>query len=88
MMDKKYFTYVLRSLSSGKLYIGQTNNLEKRLLAHNKGFSPYTKGRGPWTMVYHEEFKTRSEAIKRERYFKTGKGRGFIKNILAQRKSD
>ena len=78
----KYYTYVLKSRKSGKCYIGQTKNLENRIQAHNSGLSSYTKGRGPWQLIYSEEFDTRSEAMARERYFKTGKGRDFLKNII------
>ena len=77
-----YYVYVLRSQTSGKTYIGQTKDLEKRLWAHNSGLSPYTKGRGPWGLLYHEEFETRGEAMKREKFFKTGKGREFLKEII------
>jgi putative endonuclease len=76
-----YFVYVLKSESSGKSYVGQTQNLEKRLWAHNNGLSPYTKGRGTWELVYHEEFETRVEAMKREKFLKTGKGREFLMGI-------
>ncbi len=82
-----YYVYILRSQKSGKTYVGQTSNLEQRLQAHNTGMSPYTKGRGPWEIVFFEEFKTRSEAMQREKYFKTGKGRTFIKEILEKGKS-
>ena len=81
-MDDKYFTYVLQSLKSGKTYIGQTNDLENRVKAHNEGRSPYTKGRGPWKLIYHEEFHSRSEAMEREKFLKTGKGREFLKSII------
>ena len=79
-----FIVYVLQN-SAGKLYKGYTNDLKKRLEQHNSndGFSSYTKGRGPWKLVYKEEFKTRQEAIKREKYFKTGTGRDFLKRRLS-----
>jgi putative endonuclease len=61
-MDQKFFTYIIKSLKSGKTYIGQTQDLKSRVKAHNNGFSPYTKGRGPWELIYFEEFLTRSDA--------------------------
>jgi putative endonuclease len=73
--------YVLLSERTGKKYVGQTMHIEKRLLAHNNGDSRYTKGRGPWQLIYNESCSTRSEAIKRERYLKTGKGREFIDSL-------
>ena len=66
-LNEKLYTYVLKSLSSGKTYIGQTHNLENRIKVHNEGKSPYTKGRGPWVLIYFEEFNTRAEAMEREK---------------------
>jgi len=87
-LNDKFYTYVLQSLSSDKTYIGQTQNLENRIKAHDEGKSPYTRGRGPWKLVYVEEFNTRAEAMEREKYFKTGKGRDFLKNQLSTGESD
>ena len=78
-----FFVYVLLSEATGKLYIGQTQHLEKRLFAHNNGFSRYTKGKGPWKIVYKEQYETRKEAILRERFLKSGKGREYLKSKLA-----
>ena len=61
------FTYIL-TCSDGTLYIGSTNNLEKRLHEHNnlKSGAHYTKIRRPVVLIYKEEFLTLSEARKRE----------------------
>jgi putative endonuclease len=79
-----FSVYVLKSLKSGKLYIGQTQDLTSRLEQHNNGSSPYTKNRGPWVLVYKEVFSSRSEAMIRERFFKTGKGREFLKTKIQE----
>lgn len=51
----------------GSLYTGITNDLEKRLLAHASGKgAKYTRGRGPFTVVYTQLFDTKSEALKAE----------------------
>jgi len=75
----KYYTYVLKSLSTGGIYIGSTQDLEKRVESHNNGLSSYTKGRMPWKLVYSETYKSRSEAMKREKFLKSGKGRELLK---------
>jgi len=75
-----YFTYVLKSEYDGTHYYGCTNNLRERLDIHNSGKSKYTKGRRPWVLHYFEEFATRSEAIKRERFFKSIEGYIFLRN--------
>ena len=79
-----FFVYILKSLSSGKHYTGQTSDLEKRIIAHNNGLSPYTRNRGPWKLIYSEQFETRGQAMKRENFLKSGKGREFINNLLSQ----
>ena len=73
-----YTTYVMKSKTFDIRYVGSTSDLKKRILHHNNGFSKYTKGRGPWILVYKEDFPTRSEAMMRELYFKTGVGREFL----------
>ncbi len=60
------YTYILRC-SDNTLYTGWTNNLEKRLTAHNCGRgAKYTKNRRPVELVYHETFSTKEEAMRRE----------------------
>jgi putative endonuclease len=78
----EYFVYVLMSLKDGRLYKGQTNNLGNRIIEHNTGKTKSTKGYLPWELVYFESFKTREEAVLREKYFKTGSGREFLKGKL------
>ncbi|MBI5357374.1 GIY-YIG nuclease family protein [Candidatus Saccharibacteria bacterium] len=72
--------YVLTN-QSGTRYVGQTKDIDKRIVAHNTNMSRYTKNKGPWKLVYSEDFETRSEAMKREKYFKTGKGRELLDNL-------
>ena len=63
---KVNYTYVVRC-SDGSLYTGWTNDLEKRILAHNEGKgAKYTKTRRPVELIYYEEFPTREEAMSRE----------------------
>lgn len=60
------YTYLLEC-SDKTFYTGWTNDLEKRLAAHNAGRgAKYTKGRLPVLIVYYEEFATKQEAMKRE----------------------
>ena len=78
-----YYTYVLRSKTHGTLYIGSSEDSELRLTSqHNKGKVRYTKGHRPWQLIYREKFSTRSEAMRQEKYLKSGKGRELLKIIL------
>lgn len=63
---------------SGKYYIGHTQDLEDRIIRHNNGRERYTKGRGPWDLIYSEEYDTRSMAMKREKLFKKFKSHNYI----------
>ena len=66
MTDNRYFTYILRC-SDDSLYTGYTTDLAKRLQTHNAGKgAKYTKARLPVEMVYHEEYATKEEAMRRE----------------------
>ncbi len=77
-----YYSYVLQSLKNKKLYKGSTSNLKERIFCHNAGKVKYTSKYMPWVLVYFEEFNTRTEAIQREKFFKSGKGREWLKNNL------
>lgn len=77
-----YFTYVLLSKKDGKFYIGHTNNLKRRLQEHEFGLVESTKLRKPFKIVYFESCLNLSDAITREKYFKTGFGRRFLKSRL------
>lgn len=75
------FVYVLKSENDNIRYIGLTNNLDRRLTEHNHGKVKSTKSRLSFKLVYLEEFESRSEAALREKFFKTGSGREFLKSI-------
>ena len=67
---KPNYTYILRC-ADGTLYTGWTNDLEKRLAAHNAGTAAkYARPRRPVTLVYQEAFPTKEEAMRRERQIK------------------
>lgn len=64
------YTYMVRC-NDGTFYIGWTNNLEKRMKAHNEGKgAKYTKPRTPVELVYYETFQTKEEAMSREWHLK------------------
>jgi putative endonuclease len=72
-----FTVYVIQS-NRGERYTGHTENLRRRLLEHNSGLCKTTKVDSNWRVIYSEEFDSRGEAVKRERWLKTGKGREFI----------
>lgn len=77
-----YFTYVLRSKVDGKLYVGFCKDLETRLKQHNRGQVKSTKNRAPFVLIYYEACLDITKAVNREKYFKTGFGRYFLKKRI------
>jgi putative endonuclease len=77
-----YVVYVLYCLKYNTKYIGQTNDLIRRMNDHLNGRVAYTKTRKPFLLVYTKPFKTRSEAVEHERYLKSRSGRRYLDKIL------
>lgn len=77
-----YYVYILKSIIDNSYYIGCTNSVERRLKEHNTGSSKYTKNKRPWVLVYKEEYKTLSEARKREGAIKSRKKRDYIEKLI------
>jgi len=77
------YVYVLKSLKNGKRYIGSTElPPEERLKEHNYGANKFTKGNGPFTLIYQESHINKTEARKRENFLKSGVGRKYLDVIL------
>lgn len=77
-----YYTYVLQSKKDGKLYIGFTEDLKRRYQEHEQGLVDATKDRRPFKLVYYEACQKKEKAIAREKYFKSGFGRRFLKERI------
>ena len=79
-----FHVYILRSQRDGSLYVGHTNDMERRLAQHNnprgKG---YTAKRGPWTLCHVEEHPDRGSAMKREQFLKSHAGAHEKKQLAA-----
>ena len=76
-------TYIVEC-SDGTLYTGWTNDIEKRMKAHNQGQgAKYTRGRIPVELVYLESFETKQEAMKREAHIKRLKRRDKLALIAS-----
>jgi len=79
-----YYVYLIKS-KEGYKYTGFTEDLEKRLIEHNDiKLSFWTKRETNWKLIYKEEFKNKTEALKREKWLKTGIGREFLKKNIGE----
>ena len=81
-----YTVYILYSRRTDGYYIGYTSNVPRRLRQHNSGESRYTRGKGPWKVVYTESFQDKSTALKRERFLKAQRNREFYKSLIRSNK--
>ena len=77
-----FYVYVLRSEKDNKLYIGFTTDLRERLKDHNYGENTSTKFRRPFKLIFYEAYLNKIDAQRRERYFKTTKGKDTLRQML------
>jgi putative endonuclease len=73
--------YALNSLSKNYIYVGQTDNLNRRYKQHNEGREKTTRSYRPFKIIHTEEFPDRDSARKREKYLKSGTGKEFLKRL-------
>ncbi|MBP6930118.1 GIY-YIG nuclease family protein [Patescibacteria group bacterium] len=79
-----YCVYVLLSLKDSRFYIGSTSDLTKRFQAHRKGMVDATKNRLPLRLIFYEAYLNKYDAIRREDYLKSSKGKQTLRNMLKE----
>lgn len=77
-----FYTYVLKSEKDSQFYYGYTKDLAQRFEQHKKGRVESTMNRRPLKLVYYEACLREVDALQRERYFKTYRGRQFLSKRL------
>jgi putative endonuclease len=80
-----YFVYAIYNKKHNKIYVGQTDNLDQRLILHNNktfGKSYTSRFDGDWVIIYKEEVGDRTIALKREKQLKSYQGRVFVKKLV------
>ena len=77
--------YVLKSERNGKRYVGSSSKpAEIRLCEHNSGTNVFTRHNKPWKLIHQEKFATKVEALRREKFLKSGQGRKWLdENVRA-----
>ena len=83
-----FYAYVLHSEKDNKFYTGFTNNIRRRIEEHQTGKVESTKNRRPLKLIYYEAHYSKADAQRRERYFKTTKGKATLKQMLRKTISD
>ena len=77
-----FYTYILLSEKDNRFYTGCTKNLRNRIKEHSSGKVFSTKHRLPVNLIYYEACINEEDAYQRERYLKSGIGKGYIKKRL------
>ena len=77
-----YFVYVLQSRKDGSLYTGFTNNVDRRVKNHNSGLNVSTRLKGPWLLIYSESYIIKEDALGREKFLKSGRGKKYLDHQL------
>jgi putative endonuclease len=78
-----FFVYAIKSEVDGRIYVGMSSDVSKRLIEHNSGKTKSTKGYKPWQLIYSEVLSSRLEARAREKYLKSGVGKEFLKSLVS-----
>ena len=81
---KFFYVYVLRSLLKNYIYVGFTVDLKKRLIEHNSKKELSTKPYAPFELIHYEAYRNQKYANRREKYFKTTKGKITLKFMLKE----
>ena len=76
-----WYLYILKSEKHGRLYVGMTGDLKRRIVQHNsKSGGYYTKRNGPFKLIFYEAYIEKQDAARAEKFFKSGYGREVLKN--------
>lgn len=76
-----FWVYALSSLERNYIYVGMTQDVDKRLERHNRGYEKTTKPFAPFQLLYKEVHPDRATAREREKYWKSGVGKEQLKQI-------
>jgi len=76
-----FIVYVLFSPNFNKHYTGYTTDTSQRIISHNELGKDWTARYRPWKIIYTKTFETKTEALKYEKWLKSGHGRNFIKTL-------
>ncbi len=77
-----WYVYILRSTKDSKFYAGSTNDLKRRLQQHQRGQNTSTAKRLPLELIYFEGHRSKEDAVRREKYFKTMKGKVTLRQVV------
>ena len=77
-----WYVYFIKSKTKNFLYIGTTNNVNRRIYEHNTGLTQSTKSYLPFELLGYIAVRTKNHAERLEKYFKTGSGKAVLKKRI------
>jgi len=77
-----HFVYAIKNQLDERIYVGFTQDVQKRLKEHNAGKTKSTKGYRQWVLIFTTECQTRMEARRLEKYYKGGSGKEKLKSLV------
>lgn len=78
-----HYVYIIRSIADqSRIYVGQTDDLQKRLCNHNSGTTDHTAKYKPWEVIFYCAFNDKVKAVEFETFLKSGSGREFRRKRL------
>ena len=77
-----YYVYAILSETRNYIYVGLTNDVNRRLAEHNNGYNKTTKAYRPFKLILTEKFENRTDARTREKYLKSGSGKEYIRLLI------
>ena len=82
-----YYVYAIKSFERNYIYVGISNDVDRRLAQHNNGYNKSTKPYRPFYLFYTEKLNNRIEARNREKFLKNASGKRFLRYRLAEFKN-
>lgn len=79
-----YYVYTLQSLKDNELYVGYTDDLQRRFKEHNHKLNFSTKSGAPWKLIFYESYLNKEDAKRREKYLKISQGSRLLKRMLKE----
>jgi putative endonuclease len=76
------YVYAIKSVDRNYIYVGMTDNVDRRFMQHQNGYEKTTKPYCPFILIYTEAFESRDSARKKEKYLKTAAGKRFLRSLL------
>jgi putative endonuclease len=77
-----YWVYAIKSENDSRIYVGMSEDVEKRIKEHNAGKTKSTKGFRPWKLIFKLKAESRLDARRLEIYYKTGIGKEKLKQLI------